>query len=752
MRVRRYCFGLVLALTSGTGAAVAGPPGPPRVDPAGFVDPLIGAGGDGFTVPGATTPFGLTQVSPDTINPLAYTGYKYEDAAIRGFSLMHVDGAGVAMGADLPFLPVTAPVQDPGNPTSFAVPFAHATETATPGSYRVTLGNGITAELAATAHGAVQRFTPPQGLAFSVLADVGHNAAGATQASVRVLAPNRLEGSSLVHWRGGDYTAYFTARFSRDFQTGTTFVGSSTSAAPTAEGPGAGALLGFDGSGPVTMVAGVSLVDLPGARSNLAAELPHADLGGDLSLAQSAAHARWTAELSRVRVSGGSRADLRTFYSALYRTFLSPDVDSDVDGRYRGPDGRIHHSDQPHYENFSLWDTVRGEGALLATLQPARYRDMVASLSAFATEGGALPRWSLHSTHPDYMNGDPAIPTLADAVCRGIATAPDQLYEQARHLAFDLRPVDDLAKGYVPGSAADTLEYADADFALALMARRLGHTADATVLTHRSLAWQQLYHAGFLQPRAADGSWPASYDPMSGTGYREGTGWQYLWLAAHDEAGLQRQYEADGGGFASRLDHFFSVPASSTVPGLPVVPQVQSAETAFGTSYYGDQYVPGNEHDLEAPYAYAWTPRPSTGQAVLASERSLFNDTPYGLPGNDDLGSLSAWYVWAALGIYPPAAGAPMYVIGTPLFPQTTLALEGGSFAISAPGVSAQTPYVAAARLDGHATTRSWFTAKALRAGGRLTLVMAGSPTAWGSAVASRPPSVSTSDLAAFGC
>jgi predicted alpha-1,2-mannosidase len=499
------------------------------------------------------------------------------------------------------------------------------------------------------------------------------------------------------------------------------------------------------------MSVGVSLVSLSGARANLAAEIP----GFDIAAAQTAARAAWKTELSRIRIGGGSTPDLRTFYTSLYRAFLNPNVDSDVDGWYRGADNQPHHSDRPHYENFSLWDTIRGENALLATLVPDRYRDMMASLSAFAAESDdkRLPRWALHNTHPNYMNGDPAISTLAEAVCRGIADDPELLYQQARHLAYVVRPADNLQLGYSPRDAATTLEYADADFALALMARRLGHEADAAELTQRALAWQKLYDEGFLKPRNADGTFPADYDPTMETGYREGTGWQYMWLAPHDMGGLQKKYDEDGYGYASRLDHFFSVPASTAVPGNPAVPLGQSTETAFGTNYYGDQYVPGNEHDLQAPYAYAWTDRPSTGQAVISSERALFNDTPYGLPGNDDLGSMAGWYVWTALGIYPPAAGAPMLVVGTPLFPRAEIDLGGQTpFVIDAPGASAQTPYITAASLNGAALTRTWLSGAALQPGGRLQLTMSPTAGTWGSTADAHPPSLSTDGLAPFGC
>jgi predicted alpha-1,2-mannosidase len=493
------------------------------------------------------------------------------------------------------------------------------------------------------------------------------------------------------------------------------------------------------------------MVDLNGARANLAAEIP----AYDISAAQTTARNTWKSELSRIRIGGGSSSDLRTFYTSLYRAFLNPNVDSDLDGRYAGADGQVHHGNRPHYENFSLWDTIRGENALLATLVPDRYRDMIASLSAFAAESNdsRLPRWALHNTHPNYMNGDPAISTIAEAVCRGIADDPETLYQQARHLAFDVRPTDNLALGYSPGDAATTLEYADADFALAMMARRLGHTDDEAALTTRALAWQKLYDAGFLKPRNADGSFPAGYDPTMETGYREGTGWQYMWLAPHDMGGLQKKYDDDGFGYASRLDHFFGVPATTAVPGNPAVPQVQSGETAFGTNYYGDMYVPGNEHDLQAPYAYDWTDRPSTGQAVISSERALFNDTVYGLPGNDDLGSMAGWYVWTALGIYPPAAGAPMLVVGSPLFPRAEIDLGGAApFVIDAPSASAQTPYITAATLDGAPLVNTWLPGTALHPGGQLHLDMAGTAGTWGSAATARPPSLSTAGLAPFGC
>jgi putative alpha-1,2-mannosidase len=195
-------------------------------DPTAYVHPLIGSGGDGFTVPGAATPFGMTMVSPDTINPLAYSGYKYEDAVIRGFSLLHVNGAGVPMAGELPFLPVTLPVLDHTNPLLYGVPFTHVTERVGAGSYGITLLNGVDVELAATPHGAVESFTPPPAVPVTVLADVGRNNEGIHDSAVQVVGPNRLEGTVIVPARGGTYQAHFSARFSVPFASTSTFVGS----------------------------------------------------------------------------------------------------------------------------------------------------------------------------------------------------------------------------------------------------------------------------------------------------------------------------------------------------------------------------------------------------------------------------------------------------------------------------------------------------------------------------------------------
>ena len=753
----------VVGLPAGAGSGSgAGTPVADREDWAAYVDPMVGTFAPGFVFPGAATPFGMVQNSPDTegdTSPFAYTGYLYSDPTIRGFSLVHQSGPGVHMGGNLPFLPVTAPVLST-HPTSYAVPFTHAAESASPGAYGVTLGNGVDVDLGVTQRAALQRYAFPAGAPATVIAAVGRSNTGNHPATVAVVGPDRLEGSvTEAGNRGGPFTVHFSAQFSEPFTATSTYVGDAvTAGSRAATGTGAGALLSFAPGSTVTLRVGISYVDVDGARRNLAAELPSYDVEG----VQRQARDAWNDELDRVRVAGGTLLDRRSFYTSLYRSFLHPNVFSDVDGRYRGTDGAVHTvSGRRAYENFSLWDTIRTQNQLLATLQPARYRDMVASLWDQAKQSGEWPRWSLHSTKPNFMNGDPAVATVVDGYCRGVLRGldADGLYSDLRRLAFDQRRADYLSLGYVPienagSSGADTLEYGHADFSLALMAERLGHDADAATLVGRSRAWERLFNPAtrFLQPRHADGSFDADFDPSSDEGWREGNGWQYLWLAPHDVGSLADRIGGDAA-TVERLDSYFST-LVDVVPGA--VPAVQNATNAFGTQYRGTQHNPGNEHDLQAPYYYDYVGQPWKTQQVMRSIQSLFAPTPNGLPGNDDLGSLTSWYVFSALGFGPVTLGAPVNVIGSPRFPAVSLRLTGpygnGWFTIEAPGASVAGKYVQTAALNGRPLDRTWFADEAIRPGGVLRLEMGLLPNeSWGSGADAAPPSAADG-LGAFRC
>jgi predicted alpha-1,2-mannosidase len=493
----------------------------------------------------------------------------------------------------------------------------------------------------------------------------------------------------------------------------------------------------------VTMRVGISFVDLAGARRNLEAEAPDFDFDA----MRRHARAAWNRALSTVRVEGGSDAQRRTFYTALYHAQLHPNVFTDVDGRYRGFDHRPHRvaRGRTQYANFSLWDLYKGENQLLATLQPERYRQMLLSLLDDRRLGGKLPRWGEQDYDAAHMSGDPAIPAIADGVCRGLAPrAAPSLYAAARDL-LAARPKDLARLRYLPGNAGTTLEYGVADFALALLARATGHADDAARLRSRSLRYRSLLdpETRWIRPREADGSWRTPFSPTDEDGFQEGNSWQYSWLAPHDARGLFARMGGDAAA-TERLDHLFSEP-----------PDAQVGQNAFGTQYKTDQYAPGNEHDIQVPWMFTFAGEPWRTAAVTRSLRTVFRPTPAGLPGNDDLGGLSGWYVWNALGISPVIPGAPLYAIGSPAFPTATVDPAGPAPAltIEAPGTSDARPYVRSARLGGRALDRAWLYDSEWKRARRLRLAMSGEQGSWwGTSPKRRPPSLSDSSPRRFGC
>jgi putative alpha-1,2-mannosidase len=425
----------------------------------------------------------------------------------------------------------------------------------------------------------------------------------------------------------------------------------------------------------VTARIGISFVDLAGARRNLE--------GGSFDAVRARARSAWERELGRIRVTGG---DQPTFYTALYHALLQPTVFSDADGRYRGLDRRVHRArGRVQYTDLALWDSERSANQLLALLEPRRYRDVLLSLLADYRDRGHLPRWVEKDTDPAYMEGDPVLPAIAEGVCRGLVprAAAGQLYRAG--LALRRRRAR-------PPRASTALEYGADDFALALVADALGHARDARSLARASLAYRSLPPGG---------------------GYLEGTPAQYSWLAPHDARGL---FDRMGGDAAvvQRLDAFFASPVAGDDPNAPP-----------GHRYDAPGYAVGNEQDLQAPWMYAFARAPSHTSDVLARLRTWFSAAPAGIPGNDDLGALSSWYVFASLGLGPVTPGAPFFVLARPAFDRAVVTPSGGRPFTVVPG----TP------------SRSWI----YRPSGTV-VAGAASPSA------PPPPSLTGSSLRDFGC
>ncbi|HUL98994.1 MAG TPA: GH92 family glycosyl hydrolase [Mycobacterium sp.] len=754
----------------------------------------------GDTFPGAVTPFGMLQWSPDTIPCKTNygAGYSYEDTQIRGFSLTHLSGVGCPIMMDVPFLPTTVPmVESPAVAKSYQVTpayvptFNHASEQAEPGYYRVVLDEGtdraIDVALTATTRAGVGRFTFAPTATASVLMNAGGSAMANGDAVFHV-DPARREVSGWVEsgqfcYHRNRYTVYFAAEFDRAFSAyGTWTKQTVTPGATTAmdhadkpfhlrplgpnsqvkdpptssNGAQAGAYVTFDtrSERTVQVRVAISFIDVDHARANLAAEMPAWTFDG----IRTATAAAWDELLNLVQVSGGSLKDRRTFYTMLYHALLGPTVFSDATGEYLGMDGTVHSTaGRTQYTTFSGWDMYRSQVALLAILVPDRVSDMMQSLVTNARESGWLPRWSVAASHTDVQVGDPADPIIATANAYG-ATGFDRTAALAAMVKGATQAVPDpglrhvqrqgladyLTLGYVPhdgterssgastsifgnpfavwGSAATTLEYATDDFALARFAADLGDSSTCETFKGRSDNWQRLFNSrsGYLQPRYADGAFLEPLDPASEEGWVEGNAAQYTWMVPH---ALARLAGAMGGPAATiaRLDAFFSYLNVDEAPFAHL----------------------GNEPSANTPWMYDWLGRPDrTQQIVRRVLLTLFDDTPSGYPGNDDVGQMSAWYVLGALGLYPAIPGTDVLAIGSPLFPEVIINHPGGRITIMGHEAAPDRPFVTHLRVNGREHEQPWLFFREFRNGGELTFDLAATPDpSWASAAESAPPS-----------
>lgn len=700
------------------------PPSRPAVPPLiQWVDPFIGTGGLGFGVgsafPGPQVPFGMARPSPDTTGldsapePAHCAGYWYEDSYIRGFSNTHAHGMGAAEYGAVALMPTIGMDESKTSWQGYRARYNHDTEEASPGYYAVTVDpGGVRVELTATARVGLHRYTfdASAGDDAVVIVNIAHALADVEIIDGRVevdVDAAEVFGyatfSSGYSGRFGGMPVYFLMRFSRSFathgvwQAGTLFEGETTR-----DGADTGAWLAFDAAAdPMVEVAvGISFVDEAHARMNLDDEVPAFDFAG----VREAAETQWEEALGVVEIEGRSERDFRIFYTALYHVLLMPTLAMDVDGSYRGIDQEEHSARGfSYYTDFSLWDTFRTQHPLLTLLYPGWQTQMLRSLLAMGRDGGYMPRWPLGIGYTGGMVGDSADVVFADSWVKGIRSfdlreAYDIMLLTAMGSTPDGAPyggrggIDEyIALGYVPieatgGSASRTLEFAYNDFALSRLAEALGETEDHELFMTRAGNWQNLLDpdSGLLLGRHADGSFPEDVDPVEWQDYyAEGSAWQYLWYVPHDLEGLA---DALGGreSFFDRLDTFFeSAAAEDYQPLLPA-----------------PYYWHGNEPDLHAAWIYAALDRPSdTARWSRWVLDRHYGDLPDGLPGNDDAGTLSAWYVFSATGLFA-IAGLDSYLVGSPIFTRVVYHLSGGDFVIDAPEASDRNLYIQSATLD----------------------------------------------------
>ncbi|MER6180464.1 GH92 family glycosyl hydrolase [Streptomyces sp. NPDC001652] len=782
-----------LTLAGVTPTAPAAPPGLVD-DPTPYVDPLIGTRNGGNVFPGAVTPFGMLSWSPentwgDATRTAAPGGYHHDATRIRGFSLTHMSGTGCAGGSgDIPFFPyagevTTSPASDTGNAV-YAADFRHADESAEPGHYEVALASGVTADLTATTRTGSARFTYPEDKPASLLIRTADSEVGSTGSRIEIDPAGRTVSGSVTagnfcghldpEGRRAYYTLHFTAHFDRAFKATGTWeddrlapgsrqasggTGGFANGGRPVAGKGAGGYVEFaPGAGPVNVKVGISYVSPEGAEANLAAENPSYRTFDDVRMA---ARGAWRDRLDAIRVGGGTDAERTTFYTALYHSLLHPNVISDVDGRYRGSDGETHTTARrAQYGTFSGWDVYRDQVQLLTLLEPDTGSDIAQSLYELAGQnGGIWDRWLHGASGTHVMNGDPSPIALAgihafggtDFDVRGaLASLVKAATVPTRHdlssagrpvLSVGQRPSLDkyLKHHYMPsvshawGGAAETLEMSGADFALSQLAAAAGEKDTAAHFVGRSQWWQNSFNlaadpgGGYIADRNADGSWVTGFTPGTGKGFVEGTAAQYTWMVQHNPAGLFAAMGGRGEAVA-RLDGFFRDKDGGW------------ALTGSG----GEKAELDNEPSINVPYLYAYAGAPyKTQETVRAAMRQLWSARPGGIPGNDDLGAMSAWYVFSALGMYPQVPSRAELVLASPLFPRIEIDRPGGDdITVSAEGAAVDAPYIHSLKVNGRTSERPWLPAAFVRDGGRLDYTLSGTPDrSWGTAPEDAPPS-----------
>ncbi|HET6281207.1 MAG TPA: GH92 family glycosyl hydrolase [Polyangia bacterium] len=723
-----------------------GPNAPVDRDLVRFVNPFIGtapanswlgfyfAGGDVF--PGAAYPLGMLALSPDTPSPLP-GGYDYRDTKIKGFSLTHFSGRGVSVYMDVPFIPWVGPMgRSPGtNAADYASTFSHANESASAGYYKVHLdGINVDVELTTVARAGIQRFTFPKGSQATLFVNAGGSINGTTASSVAVSAANRtVTGSATSHIGGSSipYTIYFAARFDVPFASFGTWSGGAVSASsPASSSPASGAYLTFDTSSNQVVQAkvAVSYVGLANAQQNLDAEMA----GTDFAAMRAAAAAAWNKRLNLIQVDGGTDDQKTSLYTALYHVFFHPNVFNDSNGQYIGFDKQVHQVAAGHaqYHNIPGWDEYRTNIRLRAILTQDEASDIAQSLVNDALQGdGRIPRWEQTNADSHGMIGDGGTIIVSEAHVFG-ARAFDATAALAAAVAGQSKIRENSAEyvslGYVAqesasDSAAQTLEYSHADAAIAELARGLGDMATYAAYKARGNNWMKLFNpaTGYIQPRHRAGGWDATIDPASGAGFNEGSAAQYLWMVTdpHDLVGLL-------GGPAkmiSRLDTYFTK--------LDEPP----------TSIYAFM---GNEPDFQDPWLYDFVGAPAKTAAVLRRiQDELFTNKPSGMPGNDDAGSTSSWYVFSALGLYPIYPGVAGFVVSGPAFTSMTVRLRSGVLKIVAPNASPTRPYIQALKIDGTPTSSLWIPWDRVARGATLEFDLTDdAATPWGTAAADAPP------------
>lgn len=723
------------------------------------VDPFIGTGYHGHTFPGATTPFGMVQLSPDTRTSGwdACGGYYDADTEIWGFSHTHLSGTGIGDYGDVLLMPFTGNISiSSGTPQKpdygYRSAFDKKQQFATPGYYRVRLDRfQVQAELSATPRVGLHRYTFPQAAKAGVVVDLKHSIQNREilAAEIEVLNDREIAGWRHVRGWAQNRWIYFHAEFSKPF-TAELFVADSLQTAKSSvSGQNVKARLNFATTETETVLVkvGISPVDREGAKRNLRAEVPNWDFDGAVQQAAAA----WTKKLAQIQVKGGTAGQRKVFATALYHTAISPNLASDVDGRYRGMDQKNHQdADYTNYTVFSLWDTFRAQHPLYTIINPDLDQAWIRSLLRKHDEGGILPMWELAANYTGCMIGYHAVPVIVDAYVKGLrdydldkamaAVVFASQYDDQKPIPYNsddvrarLMPKAKLynaTQGCIPAdletkSVSKALEFAYNDWTIATLAKALGREETAKEYFKRADFYRQYFdpQQGFMRAKKSDGKWLEPFKPTDsshkGGEYVEGNAWQWTWFVPHDVPGLMELF---GGRdkFSAKLNELFTT--SSDLTGEDVSGDI--------TGLIG-QYAHGNEPSHHIAYLFNWADQPwRTAEVVHQILTEFYLATPAGLIGNEDAGQMSAWFVLSAMGIYQVAPGDPKFSLGRPLFDEARVSLPNGkAFVVRMKDGAVNHPYVQRVTLKGEPLQTPFITYADIMAGKELVFEMGAAKT-----------------------
>ena len=720
----------------------------------GYVNPFIGTGGHGHTHPGAMLPHGMIQPGPDTrIDGWdSCSGYYYEDSTINGFAHTRLSGTGCADFGDFLLMPTVGEQKveylwKESQQRPFASAFSHRNEYAEPGYYSVFLDTyGVKAELTATERAAMHRYTFPESKESGFILDMDYNIQQQTNQVMEVEAVN---DTVLCGYKRSAYWAwqqdlYFYAVFSKPF---THTLYTDTIEEGGQQIPVCKMLLRFDTAEDEQVMVrfSISSVDGEGARQNLLAELPD----WDFDKVRADARKTWNDCLSKIEVKTEDPDQLAIFYTAMYHAFLSPNLFTDVDGRYLGMDLKVHTTDKedPVYTTFSIWDTFRALHPLLTIIDPHTNESYIRSLLKKQREGGVFPKWDCAANYTGTMIGYHAASIITDAYVKGYRDFDVREAYQAclRTAEYDTTGIVGPkwlvpfvmpraryykdALGYIPcdlenESVAKALEYAYDDWCISVLADSLGDVETRDKYARFAGAYKSYFdpETRFMRGRDSKGKWRTPFNPRSSThrsdDYCEGTAWQWTWFVPHDVPGLVGLMGGEEA-FVGKLDSLFTV--SSELEGETVSADISGL---IG------QYAHGNEPSHHIIHLYNYVNRPWRTQELVDSVLySQYRNAPDGLSGNEDCGQMSAWYILNAMGFYQVCPGEPVYSIGRPLFEEVTIHLPGQKdFVIRTKNNSKENKYVQSILLNGKPLEQPFFTHSDLTAGGVMEISMGAEP------------------------